>query len=80
MTSAIGEISQTKIYKKLRLESFRRKRLLTRPCALYKIKTTGLPLYLNNMLANVTYHYQTRNSEDLTTYQTRTNIFKYKLL
>ena len=31
------------------------------------------------MLTKVTNHYQTRNSEDLATYQTRTNIFKYKL-
>ena len=44
---------------------------------MYKIKTTGLPPGLNNMLPKVTYHYQTRNSEDLTTYQTRNNIFKY---
>ena len=29
------------------------------------------------MLPKVTHHYQTRNSEDLATYQTRTNIFKY---
>ena len=29
------------------------------------------------MLPKVTHHYQTQNSEDLATYQTRTNIFKY---
>ena len=29
------------------------------------------------MLPKVTHHYQTRDSEDLTTYQTRTNTFKY---
>ena len=29
------------------------------------------------MLPKVTHHYQTRNSENLATYQTRTNIFKY---
>ena len=29
------------------------------------------------MLPKVTHHYQTRNSEDLATYQTRTNTFKY---
>ena len=29
------------------------------------------------MLQKVTHHYQTRNSEDLATYQTSTNIFKY---
>ena len=29
------------------------------------------------MLPKVTHHYQTRNSEDLAIYQTRTNIFKY---
>ena len=29
------------------------------------------------MLPKLILHYQTRNSEDLATYQTRTNIFKY---
>ena len=29
------------------------------------------------MLPKVLHHYQTRNSEDLSIYQTRTNIFKY---
>ena len=43
----------------------------------YKIKATGLPSYLNNMLPKVAHHYQTQNSEDLATCETRTNIFKY---
>ena len=29
------------------------------------------------MVPKATHHYQTRNSEDLAIYQTRTNIFKY---
>ena len=47
---------------------------------LYEIKTTCLPSYLNNMLIKVTHHYQTRNSEDLATYQTRANISKNSFL
>ena len=77
ITGAIRGTSQTKLYNKLGLESLRSKRWFRHLCTLYKIKTTGLPPYLNNMLPKVTHHYQTRNSEDLATYQTRTNIFKY---
>ena len=76
ITGAIRGTSQTNIYRELGLESLRSGRWFRHLCALYKIKTTGLPPYLN-MLPKVTHHYQTRNSEDLAIYQTRTNIFKY---
>ena len=41
------------------------------------MKKIGLPSQLNNMLPKVTHNYQTRSSQDMATYQTRTNIFKY---
>ena len=77
ITGAIRGTSQTKLYRELGLESLKSRRWFRHLCTLYKIKTTGLPPYLNNMLPKVTHHYQTRNSEDLAIYQTRTNIFKY---
>ena len=75
IAGAIQGTSQTKLSNKLGLESLRSRRWFRHLCTLYKIKTTGLAPYLN-MLPKVT-HYQTPNSEDLATYQTRTNIFKY---
>ena len=77
ITGAIRGTSQTKLYRELGLESLKSRRWLKHLCTLYKIKTTGLPPYLNNMLPKVTHHSQTRNSKDLSMYQTRSNIFKY---
>ena len=75
ITGAIRGTSQTKLYNKLGLESLRSRRWFRHLCTLYKIKTTGLPSYLNNMLPKVTQHYQ--RTADLASHQTRTNIFKY---
>ena len=62
ITGAVRGTSQTKIQK-------------TR--APVNENKTMMQSYLNNMLPNVTHNYQTGNSQDLATYQTRTNIFKY---
>ena len=67
ITGAIRGTSQTKLYREPGLESLRSRRCFRHLCTLYRIKITGLP----------THHHQTRNSEDLAVYQTRTNIFKY---
>ena len=67
ITGAIQETSQTKLKNELGLESLRSRQWFRHPCTLDKTKTTGLPPYLN-MLPEVTQHYQTRNSKDLTTY------------
>ena len=77
ITGAMRGVSQTKLYNELGLELLRSRRWFKHLCTIYKIKTSGLPPYLNNMLTKVTHHYQTRNSKDLATYQTRKNIFKY---
>ena len=76
---AIRGTSQTKLYRELELKPLRSRQWFRHLCTLYKIQTTGLPPYLNNMLPKVTDHFQTRKSEDLAIYQTRTNIFKYSL-
>ena len=77
ITGPIQGTSQIKLYRELGLEPLRSPQWFRHFCTLYKIKTTCLPPYLNNMLPKVTQHYQTQNSEDLAMYQIRTNIFKY---
>ena len=61
ITGAIRQTSQTKLYRKLGLESIESSWWFRHLCTLYKIKTTGLPPYLNNVLPKVTNHYQTLN-------------------
>ena len=70
ITGAIRGTSQTKLYNELGLESLRSRQWFRHLCTLYKIKRTGLPPCLNNMLPKVThhYHYQTQNSQDLAAY------------
>ena len=54
ITGAIRGTSQTKLYKELRLESFRSRRWFRHLVKLHKIKTTDLSPYLNKMLPKVT--------------------------
>ena len=53
ITGAIRGASQTKLYRELELESLRSRRWFKHLRTLYKIKTAGLPPYLNNMLPKV---------------------------
>ena len=57
ITGAIRGVSQTKLYNELGLELLRSRRWFKHLCTIYKIKTSGLPPYLNNMLTKVTHHY-----------------------
>ena len=54
ITGAIRRTSQSKLYRELGLESFSSWQWFRHLCTLYKIKTTALPPYLNNMLPKVT--------------------------
>ena len=49
ITGVIRGTFQTKLYSELGLESLRSRRWFRHLCTLYKIKTTGLPSYLNNV-------------------------------
>ena len=44
-TGAIAGTSQTKLYEKLGLQTLKFRRWVRRTCALFKIKTSGLPKY-----------------------------------
>ena len=45
-------------------------------CSL-RLKKSGLPEYLFNMIPQSNHRYNTRSSEDVTTFYYRTDVFKY---
>ena len=69
ITGAIRGTYQIKLYSKLSFESpkFRR----------YTIKKTSLPEYLFNIIPQSNHQYNTRSTEDVTTFYCRIDIFKY---
>ena len=56
------------------MESRRRLRCL---CFLHKIFSTGLPVYLCKLISKKSHQYITRNVNGITTYQCRTDAFKF---
>ena len=48
-------------------------------CTFYKIKSTGLPLYLYDLIPKSSHMYSTRSLEDVVMLYNRTDIFKYLL-
>ena len=77
ITGAIKGISELKIYEELGLESLKFRRWMGRLCAFYKIKTRGHPEYLYKLIPMKSSSYNTRNSDHIETYYSRTDIFKY---
>ena len=65
ITGAIKGTSQIKLYNELGLESLEFRRLFRKLCLFYKMKETGLPEYLFNMIAKSNHQYS------------RTDVFKY---
>ena len=53
------------------------KRWFRRLCTFYKIKTCNIPPYLADLQPKGTHSYDARNSEDITTFQSRTETFKF---
>ena len=77
ITGAIRGTSKTKLYKELALEFLKSRRWFRRLCTFYKIRTHNIPLYLVDLLPKRTHSYNTHNSEDITTFQSRTETFKF---
>ena len=77
ITGAIRGTSKVKLYKELGLEFLKSRRWFRRLCTLYKIKTYKIPPYLAQLLSKGTHPYNTRNSDDITTFQGRTETFKF---
>ena len=59
------------------MEFLKCRRWFSRLCTFYKIKTYSIPLYLADLLPIGTHSYNTRSSEDITTFQSRTETFKF---
>ena len=77
VTGVIRGTSKVKLYKELSLEFLKRRRWFRRLCIFYKIKTYKIPPYLAQLLPKGTHSYNTSNSEDITTFQSRTETFKF---
>ena len=76
ITGAIKGISQTKLYKKLGLEPLKFRRWFRRLCTFFKIKTSGKPKYLFNLIPTGQHSYNTRGLDQIDTYYCRTDTFK----
>ena len=77
ITGAIRGTSKTKLYKELGLEFLKSRRRFRQLCTFYKIRTYNIPLYLADLLHKGTHSYNTHNSEDITTFQSRTETFNF---
>ena len=77
ITGATQGTSKTKLYKELGLEFLKIRRWFRGLCTFYKIRTYNIPLYIADLLPKVTHSYNTCNSEDITTFQSRTETFKF---
>ena len=77
ITGAIKGTSQNKLYSELGFESLKFRRWFRKLCTFFKIKRTGKPEYLFDIIPKTNHLYNTRLSEDVTTFYSRTDVFKY---
>ena len=68
ITAVIRGTSKTKLNKELGLEFLKHRRWFRRLCTFFKIKTYNIPPYLADLLPKGIQSYNTRNSEDITTF------------
>ena len=76
VTSTIKGTSQTKTYKELGLEYLKFRRWFRRLCTFYKVKTSGKPEYLLNLIPTGQHSYNIRSLDQIETYYCRTDTFK----
>ena len=74
-TGAIRGTSQTKIYKELGLESLKFRIYFQRLCTFFKIQQSGLSSYLFNSIIQSNHIYNTRQSDKLKSFYSRTGVF-----
>ena len=77
VTGAIKGTSQCKLYSELGFESLKFRRWFRKLCTFFKLKTSGLPKYLFDLIPQNNHLYSTRFLEDVTTFYSRTDAFKY---
>ena len=70
-------IKGLKLYHEIGLESLKFRRWFRKLCTFYKIKSTGLPSYLYDLIPKSSHMYNTRSVEDVAMLYSRTDIFKY---
>ena len=76
ISGAIRGTSREKLYNELGLQPFRFRRFLRKMCTLFKINFTKKPNYLYDLIPSENHLYNTRNSDMLKTYHSRTDFFK----
>ena len=76
IAGAIRDISQTKIYKELGLESLKFRRYFRRLCTFFKIKQSELPSYLDNLIPKSNHSYNTRELDKVESFYCKTDVFK----
>ena len=77
ITGAIKGTFRLKLYNEVGLESPKFRRLFRKLCTFYKIKSTGLPSYLYDLIPKSSHMYNTRLIEDVATLCSRNDISKY---
>ena len=77
ITGAIKRTYQSRLYNELSLESLKFRRWFRKLCTFYKIKTTGVPQYLSDLIPQTNHLYNTCAAEDVTIFYSRTDAFKY---
>ena len=77
ITGAIKGTSQSKLYSELGFESLKFRCWFRKLCTFFKLKTSGLPEYLFDLIPQNNHLYNTRSLEDVTTFYSRTDAFKY---
>ena len=75
-TGAIKETSHNKLYSELGFESLKFRCWFRKLCTFFKIKMTGKPEYLLDIIPKTNHLYNTQ-SEDVIAFYSRTDVFKY---
>ena len=58
-------------------ESLKFRRRFRKIFNFYKVKTTGVPAYLFDLIPETSHIYNTRSSENVTIFYSRTGVYKY---
>ena len=80
ITGAIKGTSQIKLYNGLGLEFLAFRRWFRKLCLFHKIKKTGLPEYLFNMIPQSNHQYNTQSIEDVAIFYCRTDVLELNKL
>ena len=76
-TGAINRTYQERLYNELGLESLKFRLWFRKLRTFYKIKTTGVPQYLSDLIPQTNHLYNICGAADVTIFYSRTDTFKY---